>query len=537
MPALDFKEIAPAHQGSERDQFELFARDVLKAYGFLIVRDPDRGPDAGRDIIVRDTRVGLAGITTVDFLVSCKHKAHSGSAVSESDEQNIRDKMGTHGCTGFIAFYSTVPSSTLGTHLTELKKISEVQIFDPEKIETFLLSSPQGRVVAARYFPVSFPKWVTSSQYAEVPHGPKPLAIGDKYFLRPPHSSLDDAIAEAAARHVPVFAVVYDAEHSKQSRMAHGLGHYTDWESTKRLIDLHFVAAVGPSSDPKFGALVPKDDPLEVCWLSVFDEGGEYLSERVHANPGTGRQQVSDIIKRHSERTSGMLECGSTETLGEIDKMGAPIKQKADVSLGFMTETNEPLPHGFARVFENYPEDLPDMVRQRAAFSSPILQENRDYFRDFATFFEARDRMILSRVVLTNRSEFSLGDVHIEVVISCPAGAHVDLYRADDVPEEPSDTAFPVVHGLHEARRKMTIDDQGPVPTAYIGLGNVRPGQVVRAEEDLAIVPSAPGQYCIQARIFANDIPTPILIEHQVEVTGEVVEVSREELIEWIRNY
>ena len=46
MPALDFKEIAMAHVGTERDQFELFARDFLEAEGFEIVRGPDQGPDA-----------------------------------------------------------------------------------------------------------------------------------------------------------------------------------------------------------------------------------------------------------------------------------------------------------------------------------------------------------------------------------------------------------------------------------------------------------------------------------------------------------
>src|SRR3954452_21958206 len=51
---LDFKEIATAHAGTGRDQFELFARDFLEAEGFEIVRGPDQGPDAGRDLIVRE---------------------------------------------------------------------------------------------------------------------------------------------------------------------------------------------------------------------------------------------------------------------------------------------------------------------------------------------------------------------------------------------------------------------------------------------------------------------------------------------------
>ena len=150
MPALDFTEIAPAHQGGNRDQFELFARDVLETIGFQILRGPDRGPDAGRDLIVRDVRSGASGSTTVDFLVSCKHKAHSGTAVGEADDQNLRDRIGTHGCHGLIAFYSTVPSSTLATHLTELGKSHEVMVFDPESVESRLLSTPKGRAARRR---------------------------------------------------------------------------------------------------------------------------------------------------------------------------------------------------------------------------------------------------------------------------------------------------------------------------------------------------------------------------------------------------
>jgi hypothetical protein len=179
-----------------------------------------------------------------------------------------------------------------------------------------------------------------------------------------------------------------------------------------------------------------------------------------------------------------------------------------------------------------FPADLPDMRNERSFLSSPILEDNHDYFREFATFFEARDRLILSRMVFTNRSAFSVGDVHIEVSIACPPGQHADLFRADDVPDEPSQTYLPFGNGIHDARRKMTIDDQGLVPVVNISLGTVRPGQVVRAEEDLAIVPSAPGHYSIQARIFANEIPAPILIEHQFEVAGDVIEVGKEDFFE-----
>ena len=76
MPILDFKEIASSSGGQDRDQFELFAREFLEHLNFRIIEGPDRGPDAGRDLIVEETRTGVGGVTRVRWLVSCKHNAH-----------------------------------------------------------------------------------------------------------------------------------------------------------------------------------------------------------------------------------------------------------------------------------------------------------------------------------------------------------------------------------------------------------------------------------------------------------------------------
>jgi restriction endonuclease len=158
MPILEFKEIPSAAGGAARDQFELFARELLELAGFKIVTSPDRGADAGRDLIVEEIRTGVAGETRVRWLVSCKHKAHSGNSVTPDDEQDIHDRVRTHGCSGFLVFYSTVPSSGLATKLNAPDLPFEVQIFDQEKIERYLLRS-SGIELAKRFFPASFARW------------------------------------------------------------------------------------------------------------------------------------------------------------------------------------------------------------------------------------------------------------------------------------------------------------------------------------------------------------------------------------------
>jgi hypothetical protein len=160
MPVIDYREIPPANSASgDQDLFELFARDYLAILGFHVVTEPNRGADGGRDFIVEETRSGVGGATRVRWLVSCKHKSHSGQSVSPSDEGNVRDRVEAAKCTGFLGFYSTLPSSGLASVLEGLRDKIQVLVYDREKIETELLQSSRFSVLAKRYFPKSYAKW------------------------------------------------------------------------------------------------------------------------------------------------------------------------------------------------------------------------------------------------------------------------------------------------------------------------------------------------------------------------------------------
>ncbi|WP_133718635.1 restriction endonuclease [Methylocaldum gracile] len=170
MAVLDFKEIPEAHIATgEQDQFELFAREFLSNLGYKILSGPDRGADGGKDLVVEEKRVGVGGETCIRWLVSCKHKAHSGKSVSPQDESNIRDRVESNKSHGFIGFYSTLPSSGLAKVLKGLREKSEVQVFDNEKIERELLHSSDGMRLAGRFFPNSIERWKTEN--------PKPAKI------------------------------------------------------------------------------------------------------------------------------------------------------------------------------------------------------------------------------------------------------------------------------------------------------------------------------------------------------------------------
>lgn len=299
MAALDLKEISPAHVGLERDQFEMFARDFLLAQGFMIISDPDRGPDGGRDLIAKEERLGPGGKNTINWLVSCKHKAHSGSSVSPGDDTNIRDRLETHNCQGFIAFYSTIPSSGLAQTLTALRPKYEYIQYDCEAIERQLLHDSIGRSLAARYTPISFNKWMVASQMVHAPALINdPQKSLNRFFLRTPHLSLKDASIESAARNVPLFIVIYDPEHPSHSRIEYSLGCFMEYHTTKKLVDQNFVAVVVPSLSPDVIELVPEDNPLENClWVVMHSNGDIIRREGVYANSDEGMKRVREVIK------------------------------------------------------------------------------------------------------------------------------------------------------------------------------------------------------------------------------------------------
>lgn len=157
MPVLNYKEIPQANiANGNQDKFELFARDFFELLGFRIIEGPDRGQDGGRDLVIEEERRGIFNSSRIRWMVSCKHKSHSGKSVNDSDEQDISDRVKVHNCKGFIGFYSTVISSPLGRKLKELEKSFEVKIFDGESIETILLKNNKGTELIKRYFPRSY---------------------------------------------------------------------------------------------------------------------------------------------------------------------------------------------------------------------------------------------------------------------------------------------------------------------------------------------------------------------------------------------
>ncbi|MGR0116467.1 AlbA family DNA-binding domain-containing protein [Ralstonia pseudosolanacearum] len=160
----------------------------------------------------------------------------------------------------------------------------------------------------------------------------------------------------------------------------------------------------------------------------------------------------------------------------EIAMMGAANQGEAHVELLLQTPENQPLPDAFRREFLNFPTNLPDYKSGgNGYFSPPILSVNRNFWRDGANHLSSWKRGIQVRVSLFNRSNFPLGDMHLEMKCLCPVGESVSLLRADNMPEKPSTSGLFVAGGLasllEQTRQRMIVNDRGNEPVVHIALG------------------------------------------------------------------
>lgn len=174
---IDFTEIPKSNSyGQTQDIFEKFCRDFFEVLGYEILSPPARGADGGIDLKIIETKKGQNGEIKIHWLVSCKHYAHSGKSITKEIEKDIRDRVDSHGCTGFIGFYSTIPHNSLVHSLEGLKNKINFHLYDNEKIESHIIGNHSMESLFYRYFPSSFEKWKTLHYYIE------PVKLFDFYF-------------------------------------------------------------------------------------------------------------------------------------------------------------------------------------------------------------------------------------------------------------------------------------------------------------------------------------------------------------------
>jgi hypothetical protein len=152
MATLDFSELNGSPPG---EAFEALVRLIGERLG-LNVQWSGRGADGGRDLYFLETQSGTLGIRAVKWLVNCKDKSESNSAVLEKDLGSILDKLQQHKCDGFLLATSTTASTALKEKLDKLDIANggsiQTKVWDRFEL-TKLLLSEQFSDLLVQFFP------------------------------------------------------------------------------------------------------------------------------------------------------------------------------------------------------------------------------------------------------------------------------------------------------------------------------------------------------------------------------------------------
>lgn len=232
--------------------------------------------------------------------------------------------------------------------------------------------------------------------------------------------------------------------------------------------------------------------------------------------------------------------------MSEMSKMAladAGSSKTARVDLQIETEKNEPLSAHLTLSFLEF-DDLPDYEEENwldmgHGVKLPVASMrlvNRDYYRDGADYYAIANRTVLIRLSLANQSDFPLGEVKLELTCSAPQDESVRMLRSDELPDEPESGELAYVgRGLQgvidQLRQRVIVDKRASEPVCHVLFGTLRPGETGRAETDVALLPSGPGDYTLSVRILAKEIATPIIKMHAITIEGEVRRMSLDDLM------
>ena len=139
-----------------------------------------------------------------------------------------------------------------------------------------------------------------SNIYIQASETPAPRRMPSaEMFFRKPENNLKSALSLAGSIGKPIFAVIYDPGHPTQSKLSYSLGYFLEYQTTRKLVDEHFICALVPSSDADAKSFIPDDDPLENCRLVVLSPDGTVIrSEGVYANPDEGLKRTREAIAK-----------------------------------------------------------------------------------------------------------------------------------------------------------------------------------------------------------------------------------------------
>lgn len=149
---LDFTELGGSGRGLEQLVREVLLRLDLHPQWSGV------GPDAARDLTFDEPGLDVLGRKRRTWLVSCKDKSVSGTAVGVDELDAVIDVTRQHSAQGFLLVCTTHPSSSVVERLRALETTSNGSLhthyWDGVTLER-MLSTPRMWAVAQQFMPVS----------------------------------------------------------------------------------------------------------------------------------------------------------------------------------------------------------------------------------------------------------------------------------------------------------------------------------------------------------------------------------------------
>jgi len=127
----------------------------------------------------------------------------------------------------------------------------------------------------------------------------------NKYFTGKVMESLPRAKEVSLKQNKPIFIVIYDKTHPKQSKLDYSLRYFMEYNTTKKLVSDNFIQVLIDSTSAGAKELISGEDLLENCLLVIVTPKGEFIRrENVYANPDEGMKRVKESVAKWQEITS-----------------------------------------------------------------------------------------------------------------------------------------------------------------------------------------------------------------------------------------
>ena len=197
------------------------------------------------------------------------------------------------------------------------------------------------------------------------------------------------------------------------------------------------------------------------------------------------------------------------------------------VALSVLNPANDELPESFELRYLKIPTKLPNYESGRNGFGlGSVWRDNSRYWKELAEYIRVESSLINIQFVLTNHSSIELSNAKLEVRVNALDGQEFEMRPGTDLPNEPESQYSTLTMSLPDPvnfrDQQLTVDDGGKTTVCHVRFGSLLPSEERRASDTLALIPLGPGKLCLQFRILAAELSSPIEIERIVNTTGTV---------------